>query len=76
MKGEFTPEKGNLALMINDVKEALRTLTERGESNTLQAGIFIGLNAAAYVLEGYTADETWEEIRPRIELVLRGDGRV
>lgn len=76
MNDTFTPEKGNLALMIADTKEALRILAERGESNALQAGVFIGLNAAAYILEGYTADETWEEIRPRIELALRGETRV
>lgn len=72
MRGEFTPEKGNLALMLADATEALRIVTERGDPNVLQTGILIGLKAAAHAFEGYTADEAWEAVRPHIQLVHRG----
>lgn len=66
----LTIAKINVAIMINDVKDALTRLTEQGKPNVFQAGALLGLSAAGHVLDGMTADEAWESIKPSWNRVL------
>jgi hypothetical protein len=54
----------NVALMISDARETLVQLGERQQPRALQAGVLLGLTAAGHVLDGMTADEAWDEIKP------------
>lgn len=57
----------NLRLMASDTEAALKKLAARGEHVEFQAGILLGLTGAKYVLDGHTADETWDLLKPLVE---------
>lgn len=62
----------NLRLMAADATAGIEKLVAAEQPASFQTGILLGLTGAKHVLDGRTADEAWDLLKPVVDKIRKG----